>query len=185
MVKNCFFIREAFDCFHEFYVWDEFYVDLFKKLRADEEQFFVLKENHWDVKDDINYPKTKDYTYYLQAENKEKLQKICMVLNQLKDRGYKVSVRPHPIYSEIQTIKSIFREIDVEKTSDVSIEESIQRTKYAISLFSTVLQESYKYGTGVIIDDVADVDAYIKLKDLDYIMLSKEHRLLSEVIGEN
>lgn len=101
----------------------------------------------------------------------------------MNDRGFKVSIRPHPRYSDIKKIRNLCSDkIEIEDGKQFTIEESVLRTKYAVSRYSTVLNQAFHNGTGIIIDDVADSDSFKKLVELKYVMLAIEHKLLSEVL---
>ena len=71
----------------------------------------------------------------------------------------------------------------VEK-QNIDINESIMTTQNYISLFSTVLMQSYYLNKNIIIDDVTCSEKYNILKKLDYIALSYPHRLLSSILEE-
>lgn len=49
-----------------------------------------------------------DYTYYLAAENKETLQIISQAMATLYNKGLRISVRPHPRYTDMQRVKEMF-----------------------------------------------------------------------------
>lgn len=65
-----------------------------------------------------------------------------------------------------------------------SIEQSILRTKCAVSLYSTVLLQASINGVAVVIDDLTAPERFVQLKSLRYIMLDKPHGLLSALLQE-
>lgn len=73
-------------------------------------------------------------------------------------------------------------DIQVEDVRKLGIEESLRRTRNAVSVFSTVLNQAYYNGIGVVIDDVSDPQKYSRLAGAHYIMLCKRHRHLSELL---
>lgn len=177
-------MRDSFFRFHKCYVWDEFYKDLFIKLRAESKQFIVEVPDSIIFTEKEKYVKQLDYTYYLMAEDRDVLQVISNSLKKLKDNGYSVAVRPHPRYSDPQLIKELFEGIFIiEDGKKVSIEESVMRTRNAVSLYSTVLYQAYHNGVSIVIDDVSDSLKYNKLRELQYrLMYSDDKKLLSEIL---
>lgn len=181
--EKLYFIRDSFFRFDKCYVWDEHYVKLFEKLRADSKQFYIALPDSFRFKDD-SVRKSVDFTYYLASEHDEKLGTIIKSLSLLASNGYRVAVRPHPRYSDIQEIRALVKDgLLIEDTGGLTIEESLLRTRHAVSLYSTVLNQALNNGIIIVIDDIADPGLYNKLQSLDYIMLSKEHLLLSDILS--
>ena len=181
--EKFFYMRDSFFRFTRAYVWDAHYIKLFKELRAYPEQFVLARPVSLCFEE--NQQKVYiDFTYYLAAEDTKTLLKIKKLLSLMKDHSLKVAVRPHPIYSDIDYVRRIFEGIEVEDTKSMVIYESLKRTKNAIALYSTVLNQACLNGTGVVIDDISQPDFFERLKDLDYIVLTKEHKLLSEVFSD-
>ncbi|MCT4619059.1 MAG: hypothetical protein N4A62_06695 [Marinisporobacter sp.] len=175
-------IRDAFVKFDEFYIWDEYYKNIFKKLKADENQFIVsLPRNLEKCKND-KWLETKILTYYLQGnETYHQLELIKNKLQQIKDKKYlDIRVRPHPRYGDRKKINKVFKDFRIE--SDKNITESLKEAEFIVSKYSTVLFEGYLMNKKIVIDDISDRKLYFKLKDLDYIILQKNHMKLSEVI---
>lgn len=177
--EKLYYIRDSFFRFDKCYVWDKHYVDLFCALRADSSQFVVeLPEMMRGT--DTEQEKTVDFTYYLGNEDEIILKKIAELLRQIKENGFKVVIRPHPVYTTYEKVKSVISDIEIEENID--IDASIFRSKYAVARYSTVLNRAYYNNVSVVIDDVSCEDEYLKLKELQYIMLSKKHLLLSNCI---
>lgn len=181
--EKLYYMRDSFFKFDRCYVWDDYYRNLLSSLKADSEQFIVeipdsLKFSNEAVKED-----KYDYTYYLAAENDEILEKISQSLKLLTDCGKRIAVRPHPRYSNMDSVKKFFYFADIEDGSNVSIEKSLMQTGAAVSLYSTVLNQAFCNSVPVIIDDIGNPAKFNKLKELEYILLNKEHLLLSDVIG--
>lgn len=182
--EKLFFIRDSFFRFDKCYVWDEHYVKLFRELRADLKQFAVALPDSFRFMDE-SAEKTVDFTYYLASEHGEKLETIIKSLMILVSKGYCIAVRPHPRYSDMQEIRNLVKDrLLIEDTRELTIEASLLRTRHAVSLYSTVLNQALNNGVIIVIDDVADSGLYNKLQSLDYIMLSKEHLLLSDVLSD-
>ena len=112
------------------------------------------------------------------------LKTISDNMKSLKRQGFNISIRPHPRYSDIDVIHFLFEGMNIENVKEVSIEESLLRTKAAISLYSTVLNQAYHSGITVVIDDISNTEAFRKLKELRYVMLMLEHSALSELMEE-
>ncbi|MDY0388719.1 MAG: hypothetical protein RBT65_16670, partial [Methanolobus sp.] len=77
-------------------------------------------------------------------------------------------------------VERIFKDFVLDIETDISA--SINRTTCVVSLYSTVLFQSHFINKKVIIDNLSDINKFNKLLDLKYIMLNKEHTLLSDEI---
>lgn len=182
--EKLYYMRDSFFKFDKCYVWDSYYVELLSSMQADRKQFVVEIPDSLKFCDEPDKEDKYDYTYYLAAENDEILEKISQSLKLLSNRGKRIAVRPHPRYSNMESVKKFFAFIDIEDGSTVSIEKSLLQTGAAISLYSTVLNQAFCNSIPVVIDDVSNRAKFNKLKELEYILLNKEHRLLSDEIGE-
>lgn len=181
--EKLYYMRDSFVEYDEYYVWDSYYADLLIELGAQKEQFVVEVPESLKISvDKYGGGKAYDYTYYLALQSKSVLQKIASCMRELQKNGYAVSVRPHPRYSDMVAVNELFEGINIEDCKDVTIEESVLRTKHAISLYSTVLNQACNNGVEVVIDDITDIEKYKKLKSLKYFMLSEERTLLSQII---
>ena len=177
-------IHDTFLCFDRCYIWDQFYRDLFCELRAEPTQFRMEMPpsmQPWDAQD---VEKAVDYTYYLQAETSQMLEKIAKSLQTLQKSGAVVAVRPHPLYSDMETVRRLFSDFEIEETAEVGIETSILRTRHVIGLYSTVLYQAHINHVPVVIDDLTAPERFAQLKSLRYIMLDKPHGLLSALLQE-
>lgn len=177
--EKLFFIRDSFVQFHQNYVWDEYYVDLFCTLKSNKNQFIVEKPDA--LKLNIKYDKRCKYdiTYYLGNENKKELYNIKSMLVNSKFKKNKICVRMHPIYGDVRLINMIFKDFVIQNPKNVCIDESISITKYVVSLYSTVLNQAYENNKEIIIDDISNIKKYKSLCELDYIILKKRHLLMS------
>lgn len=179
--EKLFYMRDSFFRFHECFVWDDYYKELLGKLRAEKKQFRVAIPASLRV-EQINMIKALDYTYYLGAERGEVLRTIAQTMDSLRIKGWKVAIRPHPRYTNIDEIKEIAPNIEIEDTASFDIAKSLSRTTYAVSVYSTVLNQASCNNIGVVIDDISNPERFYKLKELEYIMLSKPHILLSNIL---
>lgn len=182
--EKIYFMRDSFFEFDAFYVWDEYYSDLMISMKADESQFIV------EVPDALNFGSKfernilYDYTYYLQGEPEKILKKISEILEELNNKGKKISVRPHPRYSKIDMVKKYFQFANIEDVKHTTIEKSLSQTAAAISLGSTVLNQARYNSIPSIVDDVSSPIYFRKLKDIKHICIGKKHKLLSQVLNE-
>lgn len=166
-------IRDSFCRFSVFYVWDEFYITLFTKLKADSS---VFKINRMQTPVSVSGNDNGHCTYYLQLHTYEQLLRIKA---ELEKSGMDYLVRPHPVYMN-EDIFKVFSKDNIEDNT-IDIWESIENCGIAISQDSTVLYQAYLSGVPIVIDDVSAPDYFEQLKSRDYIMLAKPHRLLSDV----
>ena len=180
-------IRDSFFCFDECYVWDKHYISMFKELHAKGNFIIDIPRKFRQVPNTSStlHLSNCDYCYYLANESKEQIDMIIDCLQKLTYKGYSTRVRLHPRYGNHKYIISECqkRKIMVEK-QNIDINESIMTTQNSISLFSTVLMQSYYLNKNIIIDDVTCSEKYNILKKLDYIALSYPHRLLSSILEE-
>ena len=183
--EKMYYMRDSFFKFDECYIWDEYYGKVLTSMKADGNQFVV--EVPASLKFDEGLPRIQkyDYTYYLGAESEDVLKKIAKILEKLYKDGKRISIRPHPRYSNIDLVKKIFAFANVEDTKKVSIEQSLLQTGAAISLYSTVLNQALCNSIPIIIDNMSNPENFNKLKELGYVCLYKEHRLLSEVLEKS
>lgn len=190
--EKLFFIRDSFCRFSKSYVWDDYYINLFKLLRHDEKQYFIIylpASMRLDITPYMHKAlQTRfDYTYYLQKETEEELIQIANILDRLVERGLRIKIRPHPLYSQLVHLRHIFasKMFLIEDISNVTINESLATTKKVIAKFSTVLNQAYNLGIPFIIDDITDKKLYMYLCASEYIMLSKPHTKLSDELHFN
>ena len=180
--EKIYYMRDSFFRFHECYVWDEYYKGLLLQMRAEPHQFKVAVPPSLKFPEGETIPKTKQYTYYLGWESGETLKTIVKAMDDLRKRGFAVAIRPHPRYTDLNEIRNCAPEIEIEDYKTLTIEQSLKRTENAVSVYSTVLNQAYNNGIGIVIDDVSDRVKIERLAERLYIMLSKPHELLSELL---
>ena len=167
-------IRDSFVHFDEYFVWSDYYVNLLKSLGAEDSQFKIAVPA--SIKIEVSkYQSTEcyaDYKYYLAFFNEEEIQSVVNSMQFVKRNGETVRYRPHPRYSDINLLRKYVQEEEIEYPKDVNILSSISNLKYAIGSYTTVLNQAYFSGKGVICDDVTFKKQYDKLKELKYIMAS-------------
>ena len=176
-------IRDSFFRFNRCYVWNDFYRDLFIELRADPDQFIVaVPPSLLFAESDV--AKTVDYTYYLQDQQGDELRKIVNIMAGLRDKGASVCIRPHPRYTNFAELDAFAakQDVAVENWREVSVEQSVLRSRHAVSIYSTVLLQAYYNGTAPVIDDISNPELISDLREKKYIMLSLEHKKMSELL---
>lgn len=181
--EKLFYMRDSFFRFDRCHVWSQAYVDLFTALRAAEGQFVIA------VPDSLRFAgteveKTVAYTYYLGGQRGASLERIVSRMAALAAAGAKAAIRPHPRYTDRKELEALAAGTGLllEDPGTLSVEESLLRTKYAVSLYSTVLNQAVNNGVAAVIDDVTDPDFFRKLSELEYAMLKEPHMLLSQLL---
>ena len=158
--EKIWYIRDSFFEFDECYVWNEHYSKLFIELKACKTQFivsvppsFLLKPNDYSITRSIEMC---DYCYYLANETHDQINVIIAELKKLINKGLRCRLRIHPRWGDHNYIQKVAKENGVEvEQMGINIYESIMSTKNAISLFSTVLFQSYLVGKRIVIDDIS------------------------------
>jgi hypothetical protein len=177
-------IRDSFFQFHECYIWDTHYSDIFSTLRAEMSQFRISIPDSLRIDSQKYYDNAMqcDYKYYLAIFNEQQIKGIVDVLMKLSAKGKKVMVRPHPKYSDMTLLHKNLPESYIEDPHSVSIESSLVNTKSIIGLYSTVLLQGFMLEKEVILDNLIYEKEYEKLFSLRYILIEKPHRNLSDII---
>ena len=173
-------ISDSYFRFSRCYVWNQHYIQLFNSLNADKNQYRI------EIPPALLFrgkkiEKKYFLKYYLADTNEEDMKKIAGFLRDFSQKGLHVAVRPHPRFTDMNLVKKIFVDIEIEESS-VPIEPSILSTEYVTALFSTVLNQAYFNGVQIVIDDYTNKTKYEKLKELQYFIMEKEHKLLSELM---
>jgi len=181
--EKLYYMRDSFFHFHECYVWDDFYKELFIKMRAEPNQFKIAVPQSLKFIENEIVQKTVDYTYYLGAERGNVLICIVNIMEKLRIQGLSVAIRPHPRYSDIDEIRRVSSMIEIEDCKAMTIEQSLKRTKNAISVYSTVLNQAFNNDIGIVIDDLSDKMKYDLLNERMYCMMNKTHKLLSQLVA--
>ena len=177
---------QAYMQFSEYYVWDAAYIDMFvNDLHCDPGQFKIYTPGKLLKKWDLENVTPEYYcTYYFSGCSRDSIGKIADAFAQLRDAGKKCKVRLHPRWGfNDDLIRERFRDFPIEEAKDVSMEQSLASTEYAIGLNSTALHEAYTEGRKVVIDDISSPGDFKSLEDRRYIMLRKEHVLFSGLIS--
>ena len=184
-------IATAFVRFSRFYVWDEHYIDVFSWGRCNKDQFVVYKPGIYSYNPTSLEQPEFFLTYYLTGDERIgvdlHIEEISRCLIQISKLGKKCKVRPHPRWSDMNTIVPLFKNtgIVVEHCNQISVEESISNSENVAGTFSSVLTQAYYYGKQVYIDDISDPQLIDELAERKYFLLSKRDvGHLSHLINE-
>lgn len=180
--EKLFNIRDSFVNFSRYYIWDNHYKKLLIDLRVNEKQLKISLPSSINLNLELTTQPNFDLTYYLGDENRDQLVRIKKSLDLLKKQNKKIKIRLHPRYSNKKEILKLFTDYIIEDPKEISLKKSLEETLGVIALYSTVLFQGYNNDKKIIIDDLTNPKYYKKLKELDYIMLSKKHYKLSEII---
>ena len=170
--EKLFYIRDAFFHYDESYVWSNHYKDLLISLKAEPAQFRIAVPPSLKI-DNVKYRNNKvyaDYKYYLAPFTEDKIKRITESMEFAKKEGKTVKYRPHPRYSDIGLLKKYVSDDDIEMPNLVSIQESVANMSCAVGSYSTVLVQAYFSGKNVLMDDVAEKQQYLQLRELNYIL---------------
>lgn len=178
-------INQAFMAFHDYYIWDNSYIDMFSNfLKCDIDRYHLYVprklQKKWNL--ETIQPEYK-YTYYFSNESREAVKIIADAFNALSGRGIRCKVRPHPRFLvNFQEIAKDFSGIDIENPREISMKDSLARTEYAIGLNTTVLFEAEAEGRKIVLDDLSDKRLYGSLRARRFRLLEHEHLLFSEIM---
>lgn len=173
--------RTAFFHFDKCFVWDQYYIDQFVTFGAVPEQFVISLPQCLQKIEGNHSEKKIDCIYYIGGYPDEDLTTIRTAIDKLVAKGYTCEIRPHPRWSNMEEIRSVFKGLIIQDTSTISVDKSLLMTKNAIGLCSTVLLQAYYNDVNVVIDDLSSSTKYEMLEGYQYIMLNKPHKLLSEI----
>ena len=183
-------INTAFVRFSHFYIWDHYYIDVFKWSRCDMGHYVIYKPELYMLPDSsVTLPRYY-LTYYLTGNEKNgvdlKANEICKILVDISKSGKRCKVRPHPRWSSLDQLKLIFDKtnIEIEQCKILPVKDSILDSEVVIGTFSSVLTEAYYLGKKVYIDDVSDPALIKELVMKKYFLLSKEVGFLSELLND-
>ena len=93
-----------------------------------------------------------------------------------------MKVRPHPSDIESGRYERYFDADQIEDGRKVGILDSIDGADMVVSQYSTVLFQAWSRGVAACIDDVSDPGLFENVVDKRFIMLEREHALLSGLL---
>lgn len=162
--EKLFYVRDSFSRFDEFYVWGEYYRDLFVSLGCEASQFKTYQNPHFselaELKSNDKVEGLQKATFYWTPA----IKLTESVLKELKSiqEPYILNIRFHPSYEEVfqkelKIIKESLgnsRKIVIEDPRKIDIKESLIQTDLVIGTYSTVIIESIVTGKKIyIIED--------------------------------
>ena len=180
--EKLWFIRDSFFHYDECYVWDEYYADLFRSLKAESFQFRVALPSSMKI-DTASYKNQEyyaDYKYYLALYTEEQIKWIVQSMEFAKREGKSVKYRPHPRYSDMELLRKYVKDEEIEMPKKVGIMDSISNLEFAVGSYTTVLSQAWFSGKGVVLDDVTFKDQFDKLEEHGYILAKKDCGRLSK-----
>ena len=180
--EKLWFIRDAFFHYDECYVWDEYYADLFRSLKAEPTQFRVAIPPSMRIDTEVykNQEYYADYKYYLALYTEEQIKWIVQSMEFAKREGKSVKYRPHPRYSDMELLRKYVKDEEIEMPKKVGIMDSISNLEFAVGSYTTVLSQAWFSGKGVVLDDVTFKDQFDKLEEHGYILAKKDCGRLSK-----
>lgn len=180
--EKAFDIKDSFFRFSRCYVWDEYYVDLFQSLKADVDQFIIesppkhkkiiaLGTTSKSINNKIKF-------YWASEYNEDELRFIAKHLKRIKELGFDIEVRYHPLYEKAfyKQIFPFFCDLKIENPKQISLYDSLVETEYVLGTYTTVLYEGYLMNKKLIINDFD----YPSLLALSCISVHLPHNKLSE-----
>lgn len=184
--EKLFNIRDSFFRFSEYWVWDSYYSDIFKKLWAYPNQFRVGKPEHHLILGKINnVPQSITLKFYWSSErNRDELKYISSILAKFQNSVGDVIIRYHPLHREYfyKNVLSFFQQFLIENPLDVSIYESLVASTHVLATYSTVLYEARLMGKKIVINDYSD--NFQKLIKLSFILAKDPSVIpLSKLVG--
>jgi len=166
------FIRDSFFHFDRCFVWDQYYVNLFIRQKAEPTQFVVSIPESLNINISEHYKPSAfaNYKYYLALYTEDELKSIVASMAFSEGEGKTVKYRPHPRYSDMILLKKYVPEDLIEMPSEVSIIDSVANLDSAIGSYTTVLLQAHLSGKNVLLDDVTYKERYGRLVEYGYIL---------------
>ena len=181
--EKLYYIRDSFFSFDSCYVWDQHYIELFRSLNAEPNQFVVAIPPSLTIKTQsyIADDAYADIKYYLAYNNEEEIASIVNSLKPFIAAGKTVKYRLHPRYGNKDILMKYCSEDEIEDAEQIPIQASVSNLKYAVGSYSTVLLQAWFSGKTVVLDDVTFPSIYDKLKSMHYMLAEKPHIRLSKL----
>ena len=181
----------AFVRFSKFYLWDSHYECVLDWARCEKSQYRFYEPEF--IKSRKMHPEAmtgeKILTYYFSGStetcNDINAKEVIRILDDLSHNSFKCYVRPHPRWSNCEEVKEYVKntKVNYEEPKEITMNESLSRTNYCVGQYSTVLLEALYTNNTIVIDDLTDKVVYKNLVKEDFIILKKEHILLSKLIS--
>lgn len=168
---NYFSIQVAFSSFSKFYVWDDYYRELFHSLEVEAQAFFVFSALE---KTSSSLPQKNIFKYY--AQHSRSLKNFKLILNNAlkfaRQKNCSLVVRLHPLHKQNYEIEYLKTQGVVQEPNELDPVDSMWEAKYVCSEFSAVLYLASLLDRNIVIDNTFQERVDL-LKSLDPIFLKK------------
>ena len=173
----------AFQRYSMYYTWDEQYNKMFQSLRCSFPVTVYIPGKLQGIAEKLDDNECRYFaTYYFSDERKDSAEKIREAFDVFAKYGLRCKVRPHPRFSDMEMLRTVFKDYEIEDPKAYALENSIRDTVYVIGLNTTVLSQAFFSGKTVVIDDVSMPENYRELAAKGYIMIRRQHLLLSDLV---
>lgn len=176
-------ITSSFCAFDTFYVWNDFFRDIYEEERFDMTDFRIARPPVVDLHLERFEEKT-DLKYYLQLDRSAMLRAQRRSVEQLIAAGYRVTVRFHPGYCREAKVRRCFGGLcPIESPFEVPIAQSLGETRGAVGAFTAVLYQAYENHKLAVVDDLYDPTEFqVRLASKYALPTYPGARLLSELL---
>lgn len=175
----------AFQRYSLYYIWDKSYADMFQALKcAFPVRLYTPKKLQGLALETAPQDCRYFATYYFSDETREEAVKIHEVFHAFEARGLRTKVRPHPRFSDMDMLKAVFSDIEIENTAEYPLEGSIEQSLFIVGLNTTVLSQGFFSKKTVVIDDVSNVKKFNELEKRGYIMMKRPYIQLSALCDQ-
>jgi hypothetical protein len=179
--EKLYHLVDTFAEFHRFYVWNEFYLELVKTLKCNSKKFYIEIPKKFKNFSQLAPQSNKfSITCFLQTRDLTAWNNLADHLKKINSK-YDVIIRPHPRWLGRLDVEKIFGAFKIENPNNVDIMESFSKTNCICSGYSTVLFLGHLADREVIVDDISNPFLFNRLKELDFGVLQRPHKLLSEI----
>lgn len=185
--EKWFSLKDTFFEYDSCYVWDEYYISLFKSLRCSTSQFIVEVPPSLQIETEKhkNVSTYADFKYYLWEDKDESLSSIVKSLEPIKAKGYTLKYRPHPRWCKNENLLKYIPANEIEDPHTVDILTSLSNVKYVVGFGTTVLYQAYMSHINTIMDDVTYHDMYFESKNRKYLLAEKDLPRLSNIFVDD
>ena len=164
--EKIFTIRDSFYMFDKYFVWDDFYEALARKLKASVNEYYVFNPASYLGSCDCDKNVLK---YYLTSENSSEVETLGKILKDIVPTGWSVVLRIHPKYSMSHELSAMTNEIvSFENPKTIGLRESLSGAGLVVGQMSSVLYLARRLGKISLIDDISSKLIFNSLNELEY-----------------
>lgn len=177
-------IMSSFCTFDTFYVWSDFFRDIYEEERFDMTDFRIAHPPVVDLHLERFEEKT-DLKYYLQLDCSAMFRAQRKNVERLIAAGYRVTVRFHPRCCREAKVRRYFGGLcPIESPFEVPIAQSLGETRGAVGAFTAVLYQAYENHKLAVVDDLYDpAEFQVRLASKYALPTYPGARLLSELLA--